>query len=460
MAYFPFTVTENSITILIDGSMNNIPRTHAGFPALSEHLKGKTHDADLILSLLDKREAMSRLTSGAVKVMGDTVFYKGEPLHNSLALKIVTMLEDGYDASPLAKFMDNVMQNPDDRSREQTFDFVDRWQAPLTDDGCFVAFKGVNDDYSSTRNNPDGTTVWNRPGDVVQKDRAECDNDPNQTCSRGLHVCASHYLDSFWTSKKVIAVKVNPRDVVAVPHDYKYSKMRVCEYAVLGDIEDERHRTRVETATIVRSTPSENRVDAAQPTTNQGFIVPDGYEATDDWPEEGDSVIKPGSLEVGVVMDQYELDVADDNEHPDHYVYEAGDLARNDAGDYIGTFVRFADGIECFVCKDGEEVKLRVVVEEEEYFCDECGDVIDEYTNLCDECEMEEWERDNAIDDDLDDAGEEPLTFMHEATGQVFTATQISTIVDDIGQRGFDREYGVPRTTVQEWLKAIRNANQ
>jgi len=33
-------------------------------------------------------------------------------------------------------------------------------------------------------------------------------------------------------------VKVNPKDVVSVPYDYNYSKMRVCEYEVLREVED------------------------------------------------------------------------------------------------------------------------------------------------------------------------------------------------------------------------------
>jgi hypothetical protein len=32
-------------------------------------------------------------------------------------------------------------------------------------------------------------------------------------------------------------VEVNPANVVAVPYDYNFSKMRVCEYKVLTEIE-------------------------------------------------------------------------------------------------------------------------------------------------------------------------------------------------------------------------------
>lgn len=448
MPFFPYTVTESSITVLIDGTMHKMPKTHAGFAPLAAHLKLPSHDGDLISQLLDKREAVARLSEGSVKILGTTVYYKGTPIHSNLSTKLVTMVEDGFDGMPLARFLDNVMQNPDENAREQVFDFVSRWDAPFTEDGCFVAFKGVNTNYSSSRRNPDGSEVYSRPGDVVKMDRDECDPDPNQTCSRGLHVCASHYLEGFWTSPQIVAVKVNPRDVVSVPVDYKYSKMRVCEYTVLGDITDDRHRAEIEESTVVES-DSTYHVYGSDGTPNKGFIVPEGYTLTDDWPEIFNYVVKPGTPLLGYVIEQRELEVQWDKEHPDYDAFAAGDLARNEAEDYIGIFVDFDGNIECFVSPDGEEPELRVVQWIETYcesYCESCGDEIDDDSELCFDCEM----------DQLDGGAEaETLTFLHVATNQTFTAPQITNTVTEIGQRGFARKYGVPRTTVQEWLKAI-----
>ncbi len=458
MAYFPYTVTEGNITILIDGSMNKIPRTHAGFAALSEHLKSNDHEADLILQLLDKRSAMARLSAGKVKVVGSTVFYAGEPLHSTLALKMVTMMDEGFDGAPLARFLDNIMLNPTKTSRDCLFDFITQFDAPITEDGCFVAFKGVRDDYGSCHANRDGTRMDNTPGKTVTMLRSDCVEDPSETCSAGLHVCASHYLDSFWTSKRVIAVKVHPRDVVSVPHDYNFSKMRVCEYLVLGDIEDERHRDRIETATMVTATPSENRVDAASPDNhNKGYIVPEGYEVDDGWPEDGDTVIKPGSVHVGRVIEQDELDI-DDQEHPENDEWVAGDIARNDAKPFLYMVVDFNGTRETFVFPDGDDSGVRVVTEvEDPEYCYGCGEELYDGQYQCDECDMQDYEDEMALEENDDNVEEEPLTFLHEATGLAFTATEVTEIVDDIGQRGFQREYNVPRTTVQEWLKAIRN---
>lgn len=85
-------------------------------------------------------------------------------------------------------------------------------------------------------------TFDNSPGKIVEMPREEVDSDVNQTCSRGLHACADSYLGEFYAKSsgyKVIVVKINPKDVCAVPADYNFSKMRTCRYEVLSEAEEE-----------------------------------------------------------------------------------------------------------------------------------------------------------------------------------------------------------------------------
>ena len=69
-------------------------------------------------------------------------------------------------------------------------------------------------------------------GKPVSMSREECDSNPNNTCSSGLHIGAPGYVQSFGygENKAIIACLVNPADVVAVPHDYSYMKMRTSKY--------------------------------------------------------------------------------------------------------------------------------------------------------------------------------------------------------------------------------------
>lgn len=70
-------------------------------------------------------------------------------------------------------------------------------------------------------------------GDAVSMPREECDNDPSRTCSSGLHVGAPGYVAGFGGNSKtnyILACLVSPMNVVAVPDDYDFEKMRTCEY--------------------------------------------------------------------------------------------------------------------------------------------------------------------------------------------------------------------------------------
>ena len=67
-------------------------------------------------------------------------------------------------------------------------------------------------------------------GVPVKQARKNCDADPAQDCSNGLHVGATTYVSKFAQGSSVIlACLVNPANVVAVPN-YNHSKMRVDEY--------------------------------------------------------------------------------------------------------------------------------------------------------------------------------------------------------------------------------------
>lgn len=67
-------------------------------------------------------------------------------------------------------------------------------------------------------------------GVPVVMDRKECDGDPQNECSYGLHVGATKYVERFGNrNTTILACLVNPANVVAVPN-YDNSKMRVTEY--------------------------------------------------------------------------------------------------------------------------------------------------------------------------------------------------------------------------------------
>jgi len=67
-------------------------------------------------------------------------------------------------------------------------------------------------------------------GETVHMTRTECDSDPANECSYGLHVGATKYVEWFANpGNAVLVCYVNPAHVVAVP-EYDHSKIRVTQY--------------------------------------------------------------------------------------------------------------------------------------------------------------------------------------------------------------------------------------
>ena len=222
------------ITLYFNGKAYSIDQSHPNHGTILSNLKAK--DYSNLASLVDIPQTINdrlAVTANAegVKVADGVVTYNGVPVHNVVVDRILDFLRVSLPFAPLVKFLSNLMENPSDRSRDCLYKFLEHNGHPITEDGCFLAYKYVRDDYKDKYSG----TFDNSPGKTVKMPRNEVDPDPNSTCSRGLHVATSQYAAGQSGGSKLIVVKVNPRDVVAVPTDYDNQKMRVCEYYVVKD---------------------------------------------------------------------------------------------------------------------------------------------------------------------------------------------------------------------------------
>jgi len=153
-------------------------------------------------------------------------------LNTGLAVRMITMLQEGFPIEPMVLFMENLMQNTSRRSVTELYGFLEKCNLPITPDGCFLAYKKVRDDYKDCHSG----TMNNSVGQVVEMERNTVDDDKDRTCSSGLHFCSQSYLAHFGGERTVI-VKINPRDVVSIPSDYNDAKGRACRYEVIGELD-------------------------------------------------------------------------------------------------------------------------------------------------------------------------------------------------------------------------------
>jgi hypothetical protein len=231
-----------SVTFIDGGKPVTVGKEHPRFDEIVACLSSGEHSkvADLIVNAAKVQSFMQ----GKVRVEGSNVFYGTLQIGNVVVDRIVNFIENGIDANPLLKFLDNLMKNPNRESVEQLYLFLEHGNMPITDDGCFLAYKYLQDDYLSYSCGHEVVKVNgiesmghidNSIGNVVEMERDEVDSDPNSACSVGLHVGAYPYVQG---SSNIVIVKVNPRDVVSVPRDYSNQKMRTCKYEVVSQFED------------------------------------------------------------------------------------------------------------------------------------------------------------------------------------------------------------------------------
>lgn len=230
-------VTDRSIVLLIDGKSHIIGKVHPNYDKIKEKVIAK--DYSDILALIDIPAAINKFGSGKVVVENGQITFEGEVLHGAIVTRIFRMIEEGFDVSPMVLFLENLMENPSKRAVDELYGFLEACSLPITDDGHFLAYKKV-------RRTEDGNLVDiytgrfnNNVGQVPTVRRNQVDEDKEQTCSYGLHFCSQSYLPHFGTGSGsvVVIVKINPRDVVAIPVDYKNAKGRTCRYEVVSEHE-------------------------------------------------------------------------------------------------------------------------------------------------------------------------------------------------------------------------------
>lgn len=219
---------DSTLTILWRGRTHTISNDHVNFHEVWSLCQKGLYDS--AVSKLDVTEAINTFGGGKVTVSAGVVKYNGEPLHNALTRRILGMIRQGETVKPLVNFLERLMNNPSGRAINELYRFLECNSLPITQDGHLLAYKRVRSDYTDVHTG----SINNHVGQEVSMPRWQVNDDPNQTCSNGLHFCSLEYLKGFG-SGPVMIVKVDPADVVSIPVDYNNSKARCCRYRVVAE---------------------------------------------------------------------------------------------------------------------------------------------------------------------------------------------------------------------------------
>jgi len=228
--------TANSITVVFVGEAPKmINRDHPNFNKCIEAIKNK--DWANLNKMINIENAVRDYISsnGRVRVANGALYYDNEVMHGLVVDRIFQFMRDGLPFEPLVRFIDNMMQNPSFRSRNELYNFLEHEGLPITEDGHFLAYKAVRSDYFDIYSGK----FYNGIGTRVMMPRPKVDDDCNRGCSFGLHAGSLDYVRGYGNSdSKFLIVKINPRDVVSVPSEDS-RKLRCCEYVVLSEFKEQ-----------------------------------------------------------------------------------------------------------------------------------------------------------------------------------------------------------------------------
>jgi hypothetical protein len=225
-----YVILPESLVVNYDGETYTIAKTDCRFKKAIAAIKAG--DIDAVKEIVEHEG----LLGGDLELKDDVLYYKGDKLPKSLADRVLQFLKDDLPFDSLIKFFEKLHKNPSYNSREMLYKFLEHNGHPITPEGNFIAYRGVTGDFKDCHTR----TFDNSVGSVCEMAREDVDDNPNNTCSSGLHIARHSYAKSF--GSQLVEVEVNPTDVVCVPTDYDGTKCRVSKFKVInvcGNIREE-----------------------------------------------------------------------------------------------------------------------------------------------------------------------------------------------------------------------------
>jgi hypothetical protein len=222
------------INIVIDGKNYNIQASH---PKFSDAITSiVNNDYDEFMNIVDPASKLSKLYASyeGIEVKDGSLYVFEEQVHGVIAERILGLLNIGLDCTNVFKFILKLNLNPSKRAVDELYTFLEHKNLPLTDTGNFLAYKAVRNDFTDKHTGKFLNTV----DSVLEMPRNKVDDNKEVGCSYGFHAGTVEYALGFACGDdKLVLVEINPADVVSIPTDCNFQKLRTCKYKVVGEYE-------------------------------------------------------------------------------------------------------------------------------------------------------------------------------------------------------------------------------
>ena len=230
-----------SVNAFVGGKPYTFNKNHENYDKLLAYLENG--NVEHFEASYDIASTVEHYCDGYVHVDNGELSWQGIAMPELFTDRILQMRREGFNIDPMLNFLDNMNDNPSDQAIVELFDFMQNKHLPITDDGHFLAYKAVSPDFKDIYTGG----IDNSVGEEVSIDRSKVDSNRDKHCSAGLHVGAIDYVKSYGGidlekdddgGNQIVICKVNPADVVSVPSDARFQKLRTCRYEVVSLFND------------------------------------------------------------------------------------------------------------------------------------------------------------------------------------------------------------------------------
>ena len=222
------------IFLVLDGKDYSINAGNSSFSKALEAYNAKDWESFIYIVNPEIRLKSLYASYEGIEVKDGNLYVFGDPIHSTIAKRVISFIEHGLDCVHLFKFILKLNMNPSKRAVDELYTFLEHRALPVTDNGNFLAYKAVRADYTDKYTGKFLNTI----DSVLEMPRNKVDDNKENGCSYGFHAGSVDYAKDFMNADgHLMIVEINPADVVSIPTDCQYQKLRTCKYKVVGEYE-------------------------------------------------------------------------------------------------------------------------------------------------------------------------------------------------------------------------------
>ncbi len=237
---------DNHYTVTLEGQPHMFDHTHPQFSVLIECIHAS--DADEFVRLLNTGNQIEDWSEGDFEFRDGFLYFEDEQIATDPTNRIIECIAGGFPHKFMLNYLTNLYDNVSERAVQESYRWSSHKGLPITEDGMMVGYKGVRNYQGETVKGKNeyitegdlvdiytGKSFRNNVGDKCSMKRRQVCDDHTKGCDTGLHVGTYEYACNWaGNSGVVVLVKFNPANIVSVPSDCQYSKLRVSEYEVVA----------------------------------------------------------------------------------------------------------------------------------------------------------------------------------------------------------------------------------